>query len=75
MSLNVNNPDNKIGFVKKYNNLCSFIKNGGYEVYIIPNSLKWFKRLEMYFLKHKCYLALFILSNIRLKLKRKCGII
>lgn len=70
ISLNVNNPDNRNGFVKKYNSLRSYINNGGYEVYRIPTSLKWFKRLEMYFLKRKCCLALLILSNIRLKIKR-----
>ena len=70
VSLNVNNPDNKIDFVKKCNSLCSYIRDGGYEVYIIPTFLKWFKRLEMYFLKHKCCLALLVMSNIRLKLKK-----
>lgn len=70
VSLNLNNVENRIGFFEKLKQLNSYLSNGTYEVCIIPTSLKWFKRLEMFFLKYKCFLPLLVLSNIRLKFKK-----
>lgn len=75
VSLYINHPSNKISFFQRKMLLSKFLDTDVYDVKNIPSSLKWFKKIEMFLLRKKCSLGLLLLSNIRFKLKKLCGII
>lgn len=70
VSLYVNNVANKQSFLSKAWSLASFLKDDIYDVSVVPNSLKWFKKVEMFLLKNKCCILLLCLSNFRKRFKK-----
>ena len=71
--LYISHRDNDKSFFKRLLSLRSLISTNVYNVISIPKGLPWFKIIEMFLLKYKIVVLLFLISEIRNYTKsRKC---